>query len=475
MNAPTTATMATLAQLHALLPGSTLVGDGAIAVGRVTSDSRAAQPGDLFVALAGDRFDGHDFLAQARAAGAVAALAARGLDAQALPGLLVADTLEALQQLAAAWRRRLDLPLVAVTGSNGKTTVTQMTASILRAWLGDAAFATAGNLNNHIGVPLTLLALRPHHRAGVVELGMNHPGEIALLARLAQPTVVLVNNAQREHQEFMASVEAVARENGSAIDALPPTGTAVYPADDAFAPLWHTMAGRRAQSTFVLDGGRDAAADVVAEAAWVGEGDAAHWAIVLHTPAGSTATTLRLAGRYNAKNAAAATACALAVGAPLDAVARGLAAFEPVRGRSQRRTLRLDGRAVTLIDDSYNANPDSVRAAVDVLADLPAPRWLVLGEMGEVGAQGPQFHAEVGAWAHERGVEHLWTAGAQGAHAAQAFGAGARHFDRVEDLVAALGARPPAATIVVKGSRFMRMERVVQALVEAADAAGGGA
>jgi UDP-N-acetylmuramoyl-tripeptide--D-alanyl-D-alanine ligase len=468
------ATMATLAQLHALLPGSTLVGDGAIAIGRVTSDSRAVQPGDLFVALAGERFDGHDFLAQARAAGAAAALAARGLDAPGLPGLLVADTLEALQQLGAAWRRRLDLPLIAVTGSNGKTTVTQMTASILRAWLGDAAFATAGNLNNHIGVPLTLLALREHHRAAVVELGMNHPGEIALLARLAQPTVVLVNNAQREHQEFMASVEAVARENGSAIDALPPSGVAVYPADDAFAPLWHTMAGRRAQSTFVLDGG-GAAADVIAEAAWVGEGEGAHWALALHTPAGTTTTTLRLAGRHNAKNAAAAAACALAVGAPLDAVARGLAAFEPVRGRSQRRTLRLDGRAVTLIDDSYNANPDSVRAAVDVLADLPGPRWLVLGEMGEVGAQGPRFHAEVGAWARERGVDALWTAGAQCAHAAQAFGAGARHFDRVEDLVAALGARPPAATIVVKGSRFMRMERAVQALVQAAEAVGGGA
>jgi UDP-N-acetylmuramoyl-tripeptide--D-alanyl-D-alanine ligase len=466
--------MTTLAQAQALLPGSTLVGDGAIAIGRVTSDSRTVAPGDLFVALKGERFDGHEFLAQARAGGAAAALAERGLDAQAMPGVLVADTLAALQQLGAAWRRRLDLPLVAVTGSNGKTTVTQMTASILRAWLGDGAFSTVGNLNNHIGVPLTLLALREHHRAGVVELGMNHPGEIALLARLAQPTVVLVNNAQREHQEFMASVEAVARENGSAIDALPPSGTAVYPADDAFASLWRTMAGPRAQLTFALDDA-GVAADVIAEAAWVGEGEGARWALTLHTPAGTTTATLPMAGRHNAKNAAAATACALAVGAPLDAVARGLAAFEPVRGRSQRRTLRLDGRVVTLIDDSYNANPDSARAAVDALVDLPAPRWLVLGEMGEVGEQGPRFHAEVGAYARERGVDALWTAGAQCAHAAQAFGAGARHFDRVDELLAALARGPSAATIVVKGSRFMRMERVVQALVQAADAAGGGA
>jgi UDP-N-acetylmuramoyl-tripeptide--D-alanyl-D-alanine ligase len=456
--------MMTLGQAHALLPGSTRVGDAAIEIERVTSDSRTLQPGDLFVALRGERFDGHDFLPAARAAGAVAAIAERGLDTAALPGLQVDDTLAALQQLGAAWRRQLQLPLIAVTGSNGKTTVTQMIGAILRAWHGGGAFATVGNLNNHIGVPLTLLRLRQDdctwHRAGVVELGMNHPGEIARLASWVQPAVVLVNNAQREHQEFMASVEAVARENGSAIDALGPSGVVVYPADDVHAPLWRAMAGTRAQLTFALD----AAADLGADAMWLGDSDDAHWALTLHTPAGAVTTVLRMAGRHNVGNALAAAACALAVGAPLQAVARGLAAFEPVRGRSQLRTLQRGTARLTLVDDSYNANPDSVRAAIDVLADLPRPRALLLGDMGEVGERGPQFHAEVGAYARERGVDVLWTAGSASAPAAAAFGDAARHFEGVDALLRALDALPPARSLLVKGSRFMRMERVVQAL-----------
>ena len=248
--------MFTLAQAHAMLPGSTLVGDGSLALRRVHSDTRSVQPGDLFVALNGERFDAHDFLAQARASGAVAAIAEHGLAEADLPGLQVADTQRALTTLAQAWRHRLHLPLIAVAGSNGKTTVTQMIASILRAWLGDAAFATVGNLNNHIGVPLTLLRLRQDdavfHRAGVVELGMNHPGEIAELAAITEPTVALVNNAQREHQEFMASVEAVAHENGAAISALGASGVAVFPADDDHAPVWHRLAGSRPMLTFAL-------------------------------------------------------------------------------------------------------------------------------------------------------------------------------------------------------------------------------
>ena len=245
-------------------------------------------PGDLFVALKGERFDGHDMLASAKAQGAVAALAQRGLVEAGLPGLQVADTQQALAQLAGGWRARFHLPLIAVTGSNGKTTVTQMIAAILRAWLGEGAFATEGNYNNHIGVPLTLLRLRQDeacwHRAGVVELGMNHPGEIAQLARIAQPTIALVNNAQREHQEFMASVEAVALENGAAIEALGASGTAVYPADDEQSPLWHRLAGPRPQLTFALQG----PADVTTDALWVAHDNPAHWALVLHTPAGSS-------------------------------------------------------------------------------------------------------------------------------------------------------------------------------------------
>ena len=453
--------MMTLAQAHALLPGSVLVGDGNTAFLRVHSDTRTLRAGDLFVALRGERFDAHDFLPQAAAAGAVAALAERGLS-NALPGLHVADVLQALQQLAAAWRARFHLPLIAVTGSNGKTTVTQMIAAILRAWLGEGALATAGNFNNHIGVPLTLLRARQDdthwHRAAVLELGMNHPGEIALLARLAQPSVVLVNNAQREHQEFMAGVAAVAQENGSAIAALGPAGTAVFPADDACASEWRTLAGARKCVTFALHG----AADVTAQADW--QAAAGRWALTLHTPAGQVATTLALPGRHNIANALAATACALAVGTPLVAIAQGLAAFEAVAGRSRSVVLR----NATLIDDSYNANPDSVLAAIDLLANLPAPRWLVLGDMGEVGTQGPQFHAEVGAHARARGIEHVWAAGPLCAHARAQ-----RHFDSTAALLQALPQRPAVASILVKGSRFMKMEQVVHALqaLDAADTA----
>ena len=477
--------MMTLAQAHALLPGSTLVGDGRVEVLRVHSDTRSLQRGDLFVALQGERYDAHDFLAQARAAGAVAALAERGLDAAGLPGLQVAHTQQALTELARAWRQRFQLPLIAVTGSNGKTTVTQMIATILRAWLEASAFATAGNLNNHIGVPLTLLRLRQDasawHRAGVVELGMNHPGEIAALAAITAPTVALVNNAQREHQEFMASVEAVARENGAVIEALGAAGVAVFPADDAHAAIWHTLAGHRPTLTFALAG----AADLTCHAEWVqeaadlaqassppaaGGAHGPHWAVLLQTPAGAVTLQLRVAGWHNVKNALAAAACALAAGCPLDAIRRGLEAFEPVKGRSQVLRLVRGGRPVTLIDDTYNANPDSVRAAIEVLTSLPGPRWLVLGDMGEVGDQGPAFHREIGAYAQARNIDALWTVGGASREAAAAC-TGARHFDTVAELLAVLAQAPQCAAVVVKGSRFMKMEQVVAALVAASDAA----
>ena len=457
--------MMTLAQAHALLPTSMLVGDGATEVLRVHSDTRSLQRGDLFVALKGENFDAHDFLAQAKASGAAAAIAERGLAEAGLPGLQVADVQAALTALAHAWRRRFHLPLIAVTGSNGKTTVTQMIATILRAWLGDSAFATAGNLNNHIGVPLTLLRLRQddiaHHRAGVVELGMNHPGEIAALAALTAPTVALVNNAQREHQEFMASVEAVANENGAVISALGASGTAVFPADDQHAPIWHQLAGNRPTLTFALTG----AADVTCHAEWVG----GHWALLLQTPAGASTVQLRVAGWHNVKNALAAAACALAAGCPLDAIRRGLEAFAPVKGRSQIKHYQRDGQTVTLIDDTYNANPDSVRAAIEVLGSLPGPRWLVLGDMGEVGDNGPAFHREVGAFAKARGIDALWTVGTAATHAAEAF-SGARHFEDMPSLLTALPLAPICAAIVVKGSRFMKTEQVVAALVETSSA-----
>jgi UDP-N-acetylmuramoyl-tripeptide--D-alanyl-D-alanine ligase len=453
--------MMNLAQLHQLLPGSRLVGDERVRLHRVHTDTRSLQPGDVFVALRGEHFDAHDFLAQAQAAGATAALVEHGLAAAGLPGVEVADTRQALGQWARGWRARMSLPLIAVTGSNGKTTVTQMVASILRAHAGEAALATQGNFNNDIGVPLTLLRLREHHRLAVVELGMNHPGEIAGLAHMAQPTVALVNNAQREHLEFMATVQAVARENGSVISVLPDHGVAVFPADDEHTPLWRELAGARRVLTFALD----TEADLTAQATWQGSG----WLVEARTPAGDVTFALQVAGRHNIKNALAAAACALAAQVPLAAIAQGLAQFEPVKGRSRALALRLaadPGRTLTLIDDSYNANPDSVRAAIDVLAELPGPRLLVLGDMGEVGEQGPAFHAEAGAYAQARGIEQLMCSGELMRHALPAF-VGAQHFANVEELLAAVLQRLPGpASVLVKGSRFMRMERVVQAITD---------
>jgi UDP-N-acetylmuramoyl-tripeptide--D-alanyl-D-alanine ligase len=428
-----------------------LVGDGAVRVQRVHTDTRTLQPGDLFVALKGDRFDANDFIAEAHSKGAVAAIAHRGRLPAGMPGIEVDDGKLALGALANAWRRQYTLPLIAVTGSNGKTTVTQMIASILRAWHPDMHLATQGNLNNDIGLPLTLLRLRPGHRIGVIELGMNHPGEIAYLAGVSEPTVAVVNNAQREHQEFMATVEAVAQENGSVFGALPATGTAVFPAGDEFSDLWTRLAGGRKCITF-----GDTGADVfLAGSAW----QQGHWEVRAQAPAGTMSFRLHIAGRHNVRNALAAAACALAAGVPLEAVVRGLESFEPVKGRSRALGVQLGSRTLTLVDDTYNANPDSVRAAIDVLAELPGPRLLVLGDMGEVGDQGPAFHAEVGDYARERGIEQLFT------HGDQAAGMKGRHFAGIDALNAAVvQALPKTESVLVKGSRFMRMERVVEAI-----------
>jgi UDP-N-acetylmuramoyl-tripeptide--D-alanyl-D-alanine ligase len=438
-------------QQAAAWTGGRLVGDGSVQVQRVHTDTRTLQPGDLFVALKGDRFDANDFIAEARAKGAVAAIAQAGRLPAGMPGIEVADSKLALGKLANAWRRQYQLPLIAVTGSNGKTTVTQMVASILRAWQPEAHLATQGNLNNDIGLPLTLLRLRPEHQIGVIELGMNHPGEIAYLAATSEPTVAVVNNAQREHQEFMATVEAVAVENGSVLAALPATGTAVFPAGDEFTSLWARLAGGRKCVTF-----GDSDADLfLAGAAW----QQGHWQVQAQTPAGAMAFRLQVAGRHNVRNALAAAACALAAGVPLEAVVRGLESFEPVKGRSRALGVQLGERTLTLVDDTYNANPDSVRAAIDVLAELPGPRLLVLGDMGEVGDQGPAFHAEVGDYARERGIEQLFT------HGDQAHGMKGRHFAGIDALTAAvLQALPKTESVLVKGSRFMKMERVVEAI-----------
>jgi UDP-N-acetylmuramoyl-tripeptide--D-alanyl-D-alanine ligase len=450
--------MFTLAQALQWIPGGTLVGDGSVAVQRVHSDTRTLQPGDLFVALKGERFDANEFLEQARANGAVAAIAHRGKLPAGLPGIETDDSKQALGALATGWRAQFKLPLIAVTGSNGKTTVTQMIAAILQAWQPQAMLATQGNLNNDIGVPLTLLRLRQEHCIAVIELGMNHPGEIAYLSGITRATVALVNNAQREHQEFMASVEAVARENGAVLAALGPSGTAVFPAGEEFTPLWKELAGARACMTFGTPSELALGewADIVlAGTEWLG----GHWQVSVQTPAGPCAFRLHIAGRHNVRNALAAVACALAAGVPLPAIAQGLEAFEPVKGRSRALVVEVGGRTITVVDDTYNANPDSARAAIDVLAELPGPRLLVLGDMGEVGDQGPQFHAEVGEHARARGIERLLTLGAQ------SVAMRGHHFDDMDSLTAAVLAElPGVASVLVKGSRFMKMERVIEAI-----------
>ena len=452
--------------LLAALPGARLVGTVPSTLTRVNTDTRTLQPGDLFVALKGETFDANGFLSQAAQSGAAAALAHGGLAESGLPGVEVPDTRAALGQLAALWRAQFGMPLIAVTGSNGKTTVTQMVASILRAAVGGDgtdALATQGNLNNDIGVPQTLLRLRENHSLAVVELGMNHPGEIAGLAAMAAPTVALVNNAQREHQEFMGTVEAVARENGEALVALGAQGVAVFPSDDAYTPIWRTLAGARRALTF---SDTDPLADVRATAEWQGLG----WRMQLVTPQGTAQVVLGIAGRHNVRNALAACACALAAGVDLAAVVQGLQAFEPVKGRSRALSLSTPGGLLTLVDDTYNANPDSVRAAIDVLADLPAPRTLVLGDMGEVGDQGQAFHEEVLNHALASGIEHVFCTGALVQQAFQAINTDNKadalcYAASVEDLLPSVMARvAQGGSAVVKGSRFMKMERVVQAM-----------
>ncbi|MFA5522462.1 MAG: bifunctional UDP-N-acetylmuramoyl-L-alanyl-D-glutamate--2,6-diaminopimelate ligase MurE/UDP-N-acetylmuramoyl-tripeptide--D-alanyl-D-alanine ligase MurF [Castellaniella sp.] len=422
----------------------------------LSTDSRSLAPGELFLALQGEHFDGHDFLGQVAESGACGAIVAYRDDSLDLEQIVVEDTREALALMAAVWRRRFELPLVGVTGSNGKTTTKEMIAAILRAWLGEeAVLATQGNLNNDIGVPLTLLRMAARHQAAVVEMGMNHPGEISILAQWAAPTIGLVNNAQREHQEFMHTVEAVARENGAVIQALPSSGIAVFPGDDDYTALWQGMAEGRECIRFGFDERFEVHADQI-------HVEPASTSFQLHTPQGEAAVVLQARGLHNLRNALAACACALAARVPLSFIVRGLQAFHPVVGRMRTRILA-DGTQI--IDDSYNANPDSVRAAIDVLADLPGRAVLVLGDMGEIGADSVAAHVEMGSYARERGLAAVLTLGELSRHAALAFGEEAHAFMTLEALMQALGELLPAH-VLVKGSRSARMERVLQALDE---------
>ena len=426
----------------------------------VTTDSRKVAAGELFVALRGEKFDGHDYVASAIALGAVAAMVDKVDPAWGdLPLLVVADTRLALGQLAAQWRKRFAIPLAAVTGSNGKTTVKEMLSAILHAAAGqDGVLATAGNFNNDIGLPLTLLKLRDMHRYAVIEMGMNHPGEIAYLSALAKPDAALINNAQPAHLAGLGTVEAVARAKGEIFAGLAVEGTAIINADDPHADLWRVLAGERKTLTF----GLGAQADVTARYKLhpgCSELDVA-------TPLGRFTLALQAAGEHNVRNALAATAAALALGVDTKIIAQGLAAFSPVKGRLQA-IAGLHG--ATLIDDSYNANPGSVRAAIDALAAYPGTTALVLGDMGELGQDAPRLHREIGAYAKQAGVASLFALGEISRETVAGFGSGGRHFEYVEDLLHEVeNLLAPQVTVLVKGSRFMKMERVVKCLEEAA-------
>jgi UDP-N-acetylmuramoyl-tripeptide--D-alanyl-D-alanine ligase len=452
---------ACLHELQAALSSAQLLNASAeVQVNGLTTDSRRIQEGNLFLALRGEQFDAHDFLASIATSGAAAVVAERVPEGYPLPALIVPDTKQALVEIARYWRSKFSLPVIGVTGSNGKTTVKEMIASILNAYAGvEQCLSTSGNLNNEIGVPLTVLRLQPQHRCAVIELGMNHPGEIALLASVAQPTVGLVNNAQREHQEFMQSVDAVAEENGAVLRHLPADGVAVFPADDTYTALWRAYAaesGQRKVLTFGLSENADVRGSFLSHA-FGSE-------VSIRIGDDSFVVQLSAAGVHNVLNALAAAACCHSIGVPNQVIALGLQAFQPVNGRLQRKQA-VNGASV--IDDTYNANPDSVRAAIDVLAQIGGSTLLVLGDMGEVGDDGVAFHLEIGAYARERGITQMLTLGDLAQHSSLAFGAAARHFLTLEELLPALdAATSSASTVLVKGSRFMKMERVVTHLTQ---------
>lgn len=434
-----------------------LVGDNCRFQG-VSTDTRTIAPGQLFVALRGASFDGHDYLQTAADQGAAAAVVAAGavvsLPTPSLPLLEVADTRLALAALATDWRGRFALPLLAVTGSNGKTSTKEMIASILRAAYGEAVLSTPGNFNNDIGLPLTLFQLSAEHRAAVVEMGMNHPGEIAYLAGIARPSTALVTNAQRAHLAGLGSMEAIASEKGSIFSGLAEDGVAVFSADARWADLWRRQSSACRSMTF----GFERPADVQGESYIHG----LESRLRIMTSTEEIEVELALPGRHNASNAlAAATAC-LAGGISLEHVGIGLSAFRGMKGRLQRRAAQ---HGAILLDDSYNANPDSVRAGIDVLAATVGKKVLVLGDMGEIGEMSAQFHDEIGGYAKSQGIDRLLAFGTLSAIAARNFGAGGEHFDQLDKLLTSLTTELTAQTIVlVKGSRFMRMERVADAI-----------
>ncbi len=439
--------------LHADLIGR----DGRFA--SVSTDTRTIAPGELYVALRGPNFDGHDFVAQAAQKGAVGAMVERPLDLE-LSQLKVADTRVGLGILAAAWRQVFSIPLVAVTGSNGKTTVKEMLAAILSCR--GRVLATLGNLNNDIGMPLTLLRLQNEDYA-VIELGANGPGEIGYLSGIARPDVVVLNNVGKAHLEGFGSLEGIARAKAEIISGLSAEGVVVINGDDRWAELWRDLAeGRR-----VLSFGVETAADVSANPQqlrthWDGHGFRCRFD--MRTPQGEVTIDLALAGRHNLLNALAAAAAAQALGAGLEDIREGLAGIRPVRGRLQTRTAP---SGLRVIDDTYNANPDSVVAAIEVLVTAPGRRWLILGDLAELGPESERLLGELGTRARAAGLDRLCTLGTISAAATRTFGPGARHFADRQALIEELREQLESEDyVLVKGSRSAAMELVVNALLE---------
>ncbi len=450
------------AQDAATAMSGSFVGDD-LTFSSVSTDSRTLEAGQLFIALRGDSFDGHAFVASVMERGAAAAVvdaqAAPGLKDLGLPLIVVADTRLALGQLAANWRARFSIPIIAVTGSNGKTTSKEMIASILRAAFNnqpESVLASLGNLNNDIGLPLTLLKLNAGHHAAVIEMGMNHPGEIAYLAEIARPSVAIVTNAQRAHLAGMGSLEAIAREKGCVFMGLGESGVAVINADDQWADLWQAQSADHQALYFSFKRAADVTGVCLIHSL--------ENHLTISAQGQQIEVMLTAPGMHNARNALGAATAALAAGISLDAVREGLNNFPGIKGRLQQRS-GLNG--ATLLDDSYNANPDSVRAGIDVLAATVGKKILVLGDMGEIGEMTGQFHDEVGGYAKSQGVDLLFGFGESSALSVHNFGTGGQHFKKIDALIGALKTTLTGqTTVLVKGSRFMRMERVVEALTE---------
>jgi UDP-N-acetylmuramoyl-tripeptide--D-alanyl-D-alanine ligase len=419
----------------------------------VGTDSRAIKKGQLFVALKGENFDGHEYAAQSLEKGAAAVLVSKASNAST--AVVVKDTRLALGELAAHWRAKFDMPVVAITGSNGKTTVKEMLAAILKVVADDASvLATQGNLNNDIGLPMTMLNLGKQHRYAVLEMGMNHTGELSYLTNLAKPSVALVNNAGTAHIGELGSVEAIANAKGEIFEGLADGGTAIINADDVFANLWKNLASKHQQVTF----GLKAKADVTAKY----ELHASSSDVDLLAPNGTVKFTLPAPGLHNVSNALAAASAALALNVSLENIAAGLSNFAGVKGRLQAK----QGFAgAKLIDDTYNANPMSMKAAIDVLKASVGRRIFVMGDMAELGADEAIMHAEIGAYAKAADIEKFYVLGELTKNAVTAFGLNAMHFETVEALAESLKSMMNAeTTVLVKGSRSMRMERVVDAI-----------